>query len=98
MCIGDRVGKGALPAGLCGRDDYWKRDYKEVHKELLEGAAVCVRRAIAKTVLKRSVVEELLLVNALDRAQLELRGHARCPEVRWSCPGGTAHSPEVRFS
>lgn len=50
------------------------RDVKEVHKELLEGCAVCVRRCKAQAVLKRCVQEEDLAAfsarEAADRHRL----------------------------
>ena len=44
------------------------KDVKAVHKEMLEGSAVCVRRAKAKAVLKRAVHEMPSCANAVDTA------------------------------
>ena len=44
------------------------KDVKVVHKEMLEGAAVCVRRAKAKAVLKRAAHEMPSCANAVDTA------------------------------
>ena len=47
------------------------RDTKDVHKELLEGCSVRVRRCKAQAVLKRGSCEEELVANA-SRSSAEL--------------------------